>query len=180
MEAKKTKSHRKANERKASNETILEYVNELNKETSSEASTDVVKVSRALRSKDHRKHRKHRNIDGLMLESCTSSQSSTSSSRNPSHYAHKDLRIKRPSIRQKLFRQTGLYHMAAASTPTNTTRTLVQAVINTAPVQPLGSGDAVLIVAASPQEHPLEVKRKRLQRLDALQVPTMVRMGSAP
>uniref|UniRef100_A0A1I8QEL4 Uncharacterized protein n=1 Tax=Stomoxys calcitrans TaxID=35570 RepID=A0A1I8QEL4_STOCA len=184
LEAKKTKSHRKANDRrKSSNETVLEYINEINhKETSAETSVEFIKTSKALRSKDHRKHRKHRNLDGIReISPSPYSTSTSSSSRNPSHYAHKDLRTKRPSIRQKLFRQTGHFHMAAALAAANSTNPLMQAVINTAPLStPAGEGGAIVILAPATQALPAEMKRKRLQRLDALKTPTMVRMGSAP
>ncbi|XP_075158678.1 uncharacterized protein LOC142231901 [Haematobia irritans] len=183
LEAKKThKAHRKTNDRRqSSNETVLEYINEINrKELSSETSIELTKTSRPLKTKDHRKHRKHRNLDGLNESTLAPSSylTSPSSSRNTSHYAHKDLRIKRPSIRQKLFRQTGHYHMAAATAAANSTNTLMQAVINSTP--PPSKSGAIVMLAPKTQALPVDMKRKRLQRLDALKVPTMVRMGSAP
>ncbi|XP_073832716.1 uncharacterized protein [Musca autumnalis] len=193
LEAKKNNHHnkqRKPNERKSSSETVLEYVNEINKgggggggvATINPTTKEVLNTTRAVRSKDHRKHRKYRNIDGLLDSSAIPL---------PARYpAHKDLRTKRPSIRQKLFRQTGLYHMSAASAAAaNSTRTLVQAVINSTPAaQPPGThiGDAVVIVPAATAVSPsttmaLENKRRQqMQRVKALKEPTMVRMGSAP
>uniref|UniRef100_A0A1I8M4D8 Uncharacterized protein n=1 Tax=Musca domestica TaxID=7370 RepID=A0A1I8M4D8_MUSDO len=182
LEAKKNNhKHRKPNERKSSNETVLEFVNEIHKGPANSGSKEVLNTTRAVRSKDHRKHRKYRNIDGLLDSSAIPL---------PSRYpAHKDLRTKRPSIRQKLFRQTGLYHMSAASAvAANSTRTLVQAVINSSgtPVQPIAHiGDAVVMVptttAVNPTPVALENKRKQqMQRLKTIQEPTIVRMGSEP
>ncbi|XP_065363509.1 uncharacterized protein LOC135956841 [Calliphora vicina] len=168
LEAKSKTKSKKSHDKKLSNETLLHYENEITKDHLPRPTTSILK------NNDHRKHRKHRNASNSDGYSTTSS----SSSKKSSHYATKDLRVKRPSIRQKLFRQTGIYHMPA--TTANATQTLVQAVINS-PV-PQCTPPLIDVVAqqyAAPTTL-MEKKRKRLQRLDALQVPTMVRMSSAP
>lgn len=131
----------------------------------------------ATTTKNHRKNRKHRKSKG---DSSSIDSSASSSSKNASHYATNNLRTKRPSIRQKLFRQAGLYHITGGGSKNhrNTTHSLVQAVINTPTLQPMGSIQPVAIDVIG--QTLIETKRKRLQRLDALHVPVMVRMGSAP
>ncbi|KNC26485.1 hypothetical protein FF38_08624 [Lucilia cuprina] len=163
LEAKSKSKTKKPHDKKLSNEILLHFENEINKDHLSTATTSILK------NNDHRKHRKHRNASNSDGYSTTSS----SSSKKSSHYATKDLRVKRPSIRQKLFRQSGIYHMP--NTTVNATQTLVQAVINT-PVPQC----AEPLISAAPPKTLMEKKRKRLQRLDALQVPAMVRMSSAP
>ncbi|TMW52470.1 hypothetical protein DOY81_002430 [Sarcophaga bullata] len=183
LENKSKSKAKKSHERRTSTETLLHHENEIkNKEklplkttAAANAGTTAVKPSSLIvKSNDHRKHRKHRNAannsDGY-------STTSSSSSKKSSHYATKDLRVKRPSIRQKLFRQTGIYNMPSSSSAkahVNATQTLVQAIINTP-----GPQCSAPLINKTPATL-AETKRKRLQRLNALQVPTMVRMGSAP
>lgn len=191
LEAKSKSKSKKSHDRKSSNETLLHYENEINKELlplthsgsigNSDKTTDTHTTTSILKNNDHRKQRKHRNVSNSDGYSTTSSSSSKKSSHQ--HYATKDLRIKRPSIRQKLFRQTGIYHMPTAPCAT---QSLVQAVINTPVPQcsapRIESGIPVLpaIHCVPPAASLLERKRKRLQRLNTLNVPTMVRMGSVP
>ncbi|KAM7348249.1 uncharacterized protein ACRADG_007667 [Cochliomyia hominivorax] len=186
LEAKSKSKSKRSHDKKSSNETLLHFENEINKELLplthmeignnnkiTKTTTDM-NTSSIIKYNDHRKHRKHRNTSNNDGYSSTSS----SSSKKSSHYATKDLRVKRPSIRQKLFRQTGFYHMPVSA---NATQTLVQAVINspmpqcTAPLI-----DGIVPTHCQPPATLIEAKRKRLQRLDTLKVPTMVRMGSAP
>ena len=188
LESKSKSKAKKSHERRTSTETLLRYENEIqNKEnlplkTIAVASAGTIAVkpsSLIVKSNDHRKHRKHRNATN---SSDGYSTTSSSSSKKSAHYATKDLRVKRPSIRQKLFRQTGIYNMPSSSSSSsspakahvNATQTLVQAIINTP-----GSQCSAPLINKTPATL-AETKRKRLQRLNALQVPTMVRMGSAP
>ena len=186
LENKSKSKVKKSHERRTSTETLLHHENEIkNKESSRlktitgvSAGTAAVKPSSLIvKSNDHRKHRKHRNATN---SSDGYSTTSSSSSKKSAHYATKDLRVKRPSIRQKLFRQTGIYNMPSSSSSSpakahvNATQTLVQAIINTP-----GPECSAPLINKTPATL-AETKRKRLQRLNALQVPTMVRMGSAP
>lgn len=179
LESKAKSKAKKSHERRTSTETLLHHENEIkNKEKLptktmvTATATTGVKPSSMVKSNDHRKHRKHRNATN---SSDGYSTTSSSSSKKSSHYATKDLRVKRPSIRQKLFRQTGIYNMPSpAKAHANATQTLVQAIINTP-----GPQYSAPLINKTPATL-AETKRKRLQRLNALQVPTMVRMGSAP
>lgn len=174
LEAKSKSKSKKSNGNEATKKILLHYENEINSEelvldhSNSSNNTQTTSIPK---SNDHRKNRKHRNA----TNSDGSSTTSSSSSKKSTHYATKDLRVKRPSIRQKLFRQTGIYHMPAAPTA-NATQTLVQAVINT----PVPHGTLPLKKCAAPSSTLIEKKRKRLQRLATLQMPSMVRMSSAP
>ncbi|KAL9881835.1 uncharacterized protein ACN427_009961 isoform 2-T2 [Glossina fuscipes fuscipes] len=165
LEAKaKLKQFKKTGDkRRLSKDTIsLHYENELNKEKSNNNTllqplefANIV-VTSATRH-EHRKHRKHR--EQLLLGQ---------NAAKASHYATKDLRFKRPSLRQKLFGSKGVYQMQQQQKQQQQQSRKISFTISKTKNQ---QNDPKTLT---------QLKRKRLQRHNALIVPTMVRTSSAP
>uniref|UniRef100_A0A1B0ABY2 Uncharacterized protein n=1 Tax=Glossina pallidipes TaxID=7398 RepID=A0A1B0ABY2_GLOPL len=178
LEAKaKLKQFKKTGDkRRLSKDTIsLHYENELNKEKSNNNNTLLrpleftnIVVTSATRH-EHRKHRKHR--EQILLGQ---------NGAKASHYATKDLRFKRPSLRQKLFGSRGVYQMQQQQQQQQQPQQQQQ---QQQQRQQRRKISFTISKTRNQQNDPktlTQLKRKRLQRHNALTVPTMVRTSSAP
>ena len=142
-------------EKKSTKHANLHMVNEIdrlhNKHATSSGTASYSQVG------EHRKQRKHRHRRQNPASATTrdndscSSGSSHGSRHNSAHHATKDLRVKRPSIRQKLFRQ---------NVPTSSTIATTLANVNI--VGALGQSAALPVL---PMQQQQQAKKKRAERM---------------